>query len=123
VKGKILLVDDTDFYLKAYKSKLMGEGFVVTTANNGVEAIKSIATERPDMILLDLMMPVMDGFKVLQTIKADPNLIEIPVVVFSAKGNMDEVEKAIAGGATDFLIKATSTPNKVVEKIKEILKK
>jgi len=123
VKGKILLVDDTDFYLKAYKSKLMGEGFVVTTANNGVEAIKSIATERPDMILLDLIMPVMDGFKVLQTIKADPNLIEIPVVVFSAKGNMDEVEKAIAGGATDFLIKATSTPNKVVEKIKEILKK
>lgn len=123
MKGQILLVDDTEFYLKAYKSKLTAEGYHVTTANNGVEAIKSIATERPDLILLDLMMPVMDGFKVLQSIKADPNLKEIPVVVFSAKGNTDEVEKAISGGATDFLVKATSTPNKVVEKIKEILKK
>ncbi len=123
MKGKILLVDDTEFYQKMYKSKLLTEGYLVTTANNGIEAIKAIATDRPDMILLDLMMPVMDGFKVLQTIKADPNLKEIPVVVFSAKGNTDEIGKAIEAGASDFLVKAISTPNKVVDKIKEILKK
>lgn len=123
MKGKILLVDDTEFYQKMYKSKLLTEGYLVTTANNGLEAIKAITADKPDMILLDLMMPVMDGFKVLQTIKSDPNLKEIPVVVFSAKGNTDEIGKAIAGGATDFLVKATSTPNKVVEKIKQIMTK
>jgi CheY-like chemotaxis protein len=123
VKGKILLVDDTEFYQNMYKTKLLTEGYLVTTANNGLEAIKAITSDRPDMILLDLMMPLMDGFKVLQTIKADPNLKEIPVVVFSAKGNTDEIGKAIAAGATDFLVKATTTPNKVVEKINQIMKK
>lgn len=123
MKGKILLVDDTEFYQKAYTTKLLAEGYLVTTANNGVEAIKAIMANKPDMVLLDLMMPVMDGFKVLQTMKMDANLKDIPVVVFSAKGNSDEIGKAIAAGATDFLVKATTTPNKVVEKIKQIMTK
>ena len=123
MKEKILIVDDTDFYINAYRTKLLGEGYIVNTARNGVEAIKSIAVDKPDLILLDLMMPVMDGFKVLQTIKLDANLKEIPVVVFSAKGATEEIGKAIAAGATDFLVKATTTPNKVVEKIKQVLSK
>ncbi len=123
MKGKILLVDDTEFYQKMYKTKLLTEGYLVMTANNGLEAIKAIAAEKPDMILLDLMMPVMDGFKVLQSIKMNNLLKDIPVVVFSAKGNTDEISKAIAAGASDFLVKATSTPNKVVEKINQIMKK
>ena len=123
MKGKVLLVDDTEFYLKAYKMKLVADGYEVGTAANGVEAIKAVATDRPDIILLDLMMPVMDGFKVLQVIKDDPNLNQIPVVVFSAKGNTDEVVKAMSAGATDFLVKATTTPNKVVEKIHQIINK
>lgn len=123
MKEKILIVDDTDFYINAYRTKLLGEGYIVNTARNGVEAIKSIAVDKPDLILLDLMMPVMDGFKVLQTIKLDANLKEIPVVVFSAKGATEEIGKAIAAGATDFLVKATITPNKVVDKIKQVLSK
>jgi CheY-like chemotaxis protein len=121
MKGKILLVDDTEFYRKTYSIKLTTEGYLVSAATNGVEALKAIATEKPDLVLLDLVMPVMDGFKVLQAIKADPNLQSIPVVVFSAKGVQEEISKAISVGATDFLIKATTTPNKVVEKIKTIL--
>lgn len=123
MRGKILLVDDTEFYLKAYKTKLLAEGYLVVTAMNGVEAIKAVAAEKPDLILLDLMMPVMDGFKVLQTVKMDANLKHIPVVVFSAKGNTEEIGKAIGAGAADFLVKATTTPNKVVEKIKQIMEK
>jgi CheY-like chemotaxis protein len=123
VKGKILLVDDTEFYQKAYTTKLIAEGYLVTTANNGVEAIKALTADKPDLVLLDLMMPVMDGFKVLQTMKVDPNLKEIPVVVFSAKGNTDEIGKAIAAGAADFLVKATTTPNKVIEKINGVMAK
>jgi len=123
MKGKVLLVDDTEFYQKLYKTNLLSEGYVVTTANNGLEALKAIAVERPDIILLDLVMPVMDGFKFLVTIKADAKLKGIPVVVFSGKGNSDEIGNAITAGATDFLVKATTTPNNVVEKIQKIMAK
>jgi CheY-like chemotaxis protein len=121
LKGKILLVDDTEFYRKAYLSKLSMEGYIVTAATNGVEALKALSQDKPDLILLDLVMPIMDGFKVLTSIKADPNLASIPVVVFSAKGATDEITKAVSAGASDFLIKASTTPNKVVEKIKDVL--
>jgi CheY-like chemotaxis protein len=119
--GKVLLVDDTEFYQRAYKNKLTVEGFLVTTAGNGIEAIACLSREVPDIILLDLMMPVMDGFKVLQAVKADDRLKAVPVVIFSAKGATEEVEQAIKLGASDFLVKATTTPNKVLEKIRQVL--
>jgi len=121
VSAHVLLVDDTEFYQRAYKNKLTPEGFLVTTAGNGAEALTMLAKEIPDVILLDLTMPVMDGFKVLQAIKADARLQAIPVIIFSAKGATDEIETAIKLGAHDYLIKATTTPNKVVEKIRQVL--
>ena len=121
MKGKILLVDDTEFYLRAYKNKLTPEGYIVTTASNGVEALKCLSQEVPDLILLDLMMPIMDGFKVLQAVKSNDRLKAVPVIIFSAKGASEEVEKAIKLGADDFLIKATTNPNKVLAKITEVL--
>ena len=121
MKKKILMVDDTEFYRKAYTNKLSMEGYLVTTASDGIQAIKALSQDKPDLVLLDLIMPGMDGFKVLQSMKANPNLQSIPVVVFSAKGVTDEISKAISLGASDFLVKATTTPNKVVEKIKGIL--
>ncbi|MBI3802647.1 MAG: response regulator [Nitrospirae bacterium] len=123
MKEKILIVDDTEFYQRAYKNKLLSAGYLPTVANNGVEALKAITTDKPDLILLDLMMPIMDGFKVLQTVRANPNFQSVPVIVFSAKGASEEISKALQAGANDFLVKATTTPNKVVEKIKEILQK
>ncbi len=123
MKEKVLIVDDTEFYQKAYKNKLLSAGYMTSVANNGVEALKALATDKPDLILLDLMMPIMDGFKVLQMVKASPDLKHIPVIVFSAKGASEEISKALEAGANDFLVKATTTPNKVVEKIKEIPQK
>ncbi|MCG3114025.1 MAG: response regulator [Candidatus Manganitrophus sp. SA1] len=123
MKEKVLIVDDTEFYQKAYQNKLLSAGYITSVANNGVEALKALTTDKPDLILLDLMMPIMDGFKVLQTVKANPNLQNIPVIVFSAKGASEEISKALQAGASDFLVKATTTPNKVVEKIKEVLQK
>lgn len=120
---KVLIVDDTEFYQKAYQNKLLSAGYIASVANNGVEALKALTTDKPDLILLDLMMPIMDGFKVLQTVKANPNLQNIPVIVFSAKGASEEISKALQAGASDFLVKATTTPNKVVEKIKAVLQK
>jgi len=123
MKEKILIVDDTEFYLKAYQSKLLSAGYLARVANNGVEALKALTVEKPDLILLDLMMPVMDGFKVLQAVRANPDLQNVPVIVFSSRGAGDEISKAYEAGANDFLVKATTTPNKVVEKIKEVLRK
>ncbi|NKE72600.1 response regulator [Candidatus Manganitrophus noduliformans] len=123
MKEKVLIVDDTEFYQKAYQNKLLSAGYITSVANNGVEALKALTTDKPDLILLDLMMPIMDGFKVLQTVKANPNLQSIPVIVFSAKGASEEISKALQAGASDFLVKATTTPNKVVEKIKAVLQK
>ena len=123
MKEKVLIVDDTEFYQRAYQTKLLSAGYLTRVAGNGVEALKALMTEKPDLILLDLMMPIMDGFKVLQAVRANPDLQNVPVIVFSAKGASDEISKAFEAGANDFLVKATTTPNKVVEKIKEILQK
>ncbi len=123
MKSKVLLVDDTEFYVKTYRIKLLSEGYEVKSASNGIEALKELKANKPDIVLLDLMMPIMDGFKVLQAVKGDPSLESIPVIVFSAKGDMDEVSKAMEAGASDFLVKATTTPNKVVEKIKSVLER
>lgn len=123
MKEKVLIVDDTEFYQKAYQNKLLSAGYITSVANNGAEALKVLTTDKPDLILLDLMMPIMDGFKVLQTVKASPDLQNIPIIVFSAKGASEEVSKALQAGANDFLVKATTTPNKVVEKIKAVLQK
>ncbi len=123
-KNKILFVDDTKMFQNIYKSKLMSEGYLVKTADNGVEAIRILAEDKawkPDLILLDLMMPVMDGFKVLQAVKTNPDFSSVPVIVFSSRGQPEEVEKAVNLGADGYLIKTTTTPNAVVKKVKEIL--
>lgn len=120
-KNKILVVDDEKMFQDIYKSKLMSEGFLVRTASNGTEAIKILLEETLDLVLLDLNMPIMDGFKVLQAIKSNSKLSSICVIVFSSRGQPEEIEKAVSLGANGYLIKATTTPNEVVKKVKEIL--
>jgi CheY-like chemotaxis protein len=121
MSNKILFVDDAKMFQDIYKAKLISEGYSVRTANNGVEALKCLSEEKPDLILLDLVMPVMDGFKVLHALKSDPKLSSIPVIVFSSRGQPEEIEKAVSLGATGYLIKATTTPKEVVKKVKEVL--
>lgn len=121
MKETVLIVDDAELMRSVYTSKLLSEGYNVKTAVNGVDAIKQLSAAPPDIVLLDLVMPIVDGYKVLQAMKADPKLARIPVIVFSGKGATDEIAKATAAGASGFLIKATTNPNKVVEKVKEAL--
>src|SRR5512135_1207549 len=118
IRYKVLLVEDSKAVQQIYRNKLTLEHFQVITADNGMEAIKVLSSERPDIILLDLMMPVMDGYKVLQVIKTDPKRSGIPVLVFSAKGQPEEVEKALNLGAAGYIIKATTKINEVVDKIR-----
>jgi len=121
MRNKILLVEDSKVIQQMYRNKLLLEEFTVVTADNGMEAIKSLSQEKPDLILLDLMMPVMDGYKVLQVVKTDPKLSGIPVLVFSAQGQPEEIERALNLGAAGYFVKATSKPEKVVDKIRLIL--
>jgi len=121
MRKKVLLVEDSKAIQQIYRHKLTFEQFQVMTADNGMEAIKLLSQEKPDIVLLDLMMPVMDGYKVLQVIKTDPKLSDIPVLVFSAKGQQEEVEKALYLGAAGFIVKSTTKPNEVVEKIRSVL--
>ena len=120
-RNKVLLVEDSRAIQQIYKNKLTFEQFKVTTAENGLEAIRILSLEEPDIILLDLMMPVMDGYKVLQVVKTDPRLAQIPVLVFSAKGHPEEVEKALALGAAGYVVKATTKPSEVIEKIRSLI--
>jgi DNA-binding response OmpR family regulator len=121
MRNKILLVEDSKAIQQMYRNKFTFEQFQVLTADNGMEAIKILSQEKPDIILLDLMMPVMDGYKVLQVVKTDPKLSNIPVLVFSAKGQPEEVEKALNLGASGYIVKATTKPNEVVEQIRKVL--
>jgi len=121
MRNTILLVEDSKVVQQMYRNKLTFENFNVLTADNGMEAIKLLSKEKPDIILLDLMMPVMDGYKVLQVIKTDPKLSAVPVLVFSAKGQPEEVEKALNLGAAGYIVKATTKPNDVVKQIRKVL--
>jgi CheY-like chemotaxis protein len=118
---KILFVDDTKMFQDIYRAKLIAEGYLVKTADNGVEALKCLSQDSFDLIFLDLIMPVMDGYKVLSAIKADLKLASIPVIVFSSRGQPDEVEKAVSLGASSYLVKATTTPKEVVKRVKSVL--
>jgi len=115
----ILLVDDSEQTRSIYKNRLMSEGFTVFEASNGVEALKSIQENRPDLVILDLWREGIDGFKFLQLIRLNPELKDIPVIVLSARALPEDIKKALSLGASSFLPKMTTSPVKLAEKVKE----
>jgi CheY-like chemotaxis protein len=119
-RKQVLIIDDTLFYQTVYQQRLMSEGYSVLTARNGLEGLKILMEKRPDLILLDLIMEGMDGYKVLQIIKSEPNLKDIPVIVISVKGSSQEVSRAMELGASDYMVKATTSPHQVAQKIRKL---
>ena len=119
--AKILIVEDDRTLLKMYQTKLTLENFEVEAAYDGEEGLEKLKTTSPNLVLLDLAMPKLDGFEFLKKMMADASLKKIPVVVFSNLGQESDVEKAKDLGAKDYLIKANLTPKQVVEKIKQYL--
>lgn len=104
-KPKVLIVDDEPFNVDYLEQELEDLNYNILTAFNGQEAIDKILNERPDLVLLDIMMPVLDGFAVLAQIKANPGLRDIPVIVISASNDLESVVKGIQQGAEDYLPK------------------
>ena len=101
----ILIVDDVPLNQMLVQKMLTHYNFRVRIAGNGLECMREIVKERPDMILLDIMMPVMDGFQVLETLRESPELSKIPVVVLSALNSNEDIVKAYNLGAKDFITK------------------
>jgi two-component system, OmpR family, phosphate regulon response regulator PhoB len=118
-KKYILIVEDDSFIATAYKEGLEREGFEVEVADDGEIAVLMMSKKIPDLILLDLIMPVMDGFEVLSRIKKDATLNKVPVVILSNLGQESDIEKGKSLGAEDYLVKADHTLDDVVSVIKK----
>lgn len=120
---KILIVDDDNILRDMYHERLKADGFEIETATNGKEALEKLDSFRPDLILLDVMMPYMNGFATLEHIRADDNLKNIPVFMLTALVQEENRKKAVKLGANGFVIKSETMPGDLVEKIKKELDK
>ena len=119
----IVLVEDDTFLANIYKTKFEMEGFKVIVAENGVDGLEEVKKRKPDIVLLDILLPKMDGFAVLKHIKEDESIKHIPVILLTNLGQKDDVEKGLELGAVDYLIKAHFKPSETVDKVKKALAK
>ena len=116
---KILLVEDETIMINLLEKKLTQEGYDVRVALNGEEGLKAMREEKPDIVLLDIIMPKMGGFEVMEEMNKDPELKEIPIVIISNSGQPVELDKAKELGAKDWLIKTEFDPQEVVDKVEK----
>ncbi|MFA6422635.1 MAG: response regulator [Candidatus Buchananbacteria bacterium] len=120
-KSSILIVEDDVFLSDLYKTKMELEGFKVFVAYDGEKGFEVAKKNVPDIILLDLILPKMNGFQALEKIKNNASTKEIPVIILTNLSQKADVDKGLKMGAKDFLIKAHFMPSEVVEKIKKII--
>lgn len=120
-KIKILLVEDDSFLSGMYDTKLKLEGFEVVLAEDGAKGLEQAVSQKPDIILLDIILPKMDGFTALKHLKDNTETKKIPVILMTNLGQKEDVERGIALGAQDYLVKAHFMPSEVVEKIRQYL--
>ena len=117
----ILLVEDDPFIVDIYITKLESAGFSVDVAEDGEEALRKLKEKKPDLMILDIVLPNIDGWELLKKIKTELGLEDLKVVVLSNLGQKNEVHKGLELGAIKYFIKANFTPSEVVEEIKKIL--
>jgi DNA-binding response OmpR family regulator len=119
-KGKILVVDDEIYIVHILDFSLGMEGYEVVTALDGEQALEKVKTEKPDLIVLDIMMPKLDGYEVCKNIKSNASTQHIPVILLSAKGRNVDQKLGFDVGADDYITKPFS-PRKLVERINQLL--
>ena len=118
---RVLLAEDDRFLRKAAEATLRRHGFTVFTAVDGEEALRLAREEAPDLILLDMIMPKLQGFEVLRTLKQDPATSRIPVIVVSNLGQEQDVQQALRAGALAYLIKTNLSLQDLVKRVQEVL--
>ncbi|MFH1180853.1 MAG: response regulator [bacterium] len=120
--SKILIIEDDKFLRELLAQKLTKEGYDNIQAVDGEEGIKMIKSEQPGLVLLDLILPGIDGFEVLARMKEDSAAASTPVIILSNLGQKEDVEKGLNLGAVDYLIKAHFTLGEIIEKVRRNLK-
>src|SRR5512136_3099086 len=117
---KILIVDDDLDTLRLVGLMLQHQGYRINAASSGIQAISFSQTDRPDLILLDIMMPEMDGYEVARKLRSDPNTSNIPIIMFTAKSQVDDKVAGYEAGADDYLTKPTQ-PRELFAHVKAVL--
>src|SRR3989304_9645064 len=119
--AKILIIEDDPLMIRLYQKVFKFEGYDVEVASNGQEGLEKVNSFTPTLILLDIMMPEMNGLEVLDKLKADSNTKKIPVVVLTNLAGSRDAETALAKGAVKYIVKSEYEPKEVVKMVKEIL--
>jgi len=122
-KQKILIVEDDGFLLQMYSAKLELEGYNVLAASDGAKGLKFAIDKLPDLIILDLKLPEMDGFQVLKALKRNKNTKNIPVIVLTNLSQKQDINNCLKLGASDYMIKAHFVPAEVISQVKRNLLK
>jgi twitching motility two-component system response regulator PilG len=119
-RKKIIIVDDDPNILELFQDVLEGKGYQVTPFTRGWEALQSVSRDRPDLIILDIMMPRVNGYEVCQILKENPKTKAIPVIFLTALSHQEALKRAAEGGADDFLVKPCPT-EKLLKHIEKFL--
>ncbi len=122
MKKRILLVEDDPFLIDIYTTKLKEEGFLIDVATTGEECLKKIKEEKFNLLILDIVLPEIDGWEILERLKKEKEDQDLKVLILSNLGQKEEIERGLSLGANKYLVKAHHTPSEIVEKIKEMLK-
>jgi len=122
-KKKIIIAEDEPTLMGMYKLYFERAGFEVISVENGSECINSARKDSPDLILLDIMMPKVDGWEVLKNLKNDPETKKMPILVFSNFGQPQEIQKGLDMGADDYVVKSDLTPKEVLDKVNQMILK
>lgn len=120
---RVLIIEDEEILLDVLRQKLIMSGYEVEEAKNGREGLELIKTFNPDVILLDILMPEMNGWQVMENIKSSPEIPNIPIIIISNSGQPMDVKKFVEKGACDYIVKAQFTPEEVVEKVNSCVEK
>jgi len=120
---KILIVEDEEIMIDLLQRKLTREGYEVSVTKDGDEGLKAMREVKPDLILLDIIMPKMGGFEVMEEMNKDPKLKQIPIIIVSNSGQPVELDNAQKLGAKDWLIKTEFDPQEVIEKVIKLIGK
>jgi DNA-binding response OmpR family regulator len=120
-KKNILIIEDDEFFREIMSKKLFMSDFDVSEAIDGQKGIEKVRETNPDLVILDLLLPKIDGFEVLSTLKSDRKTASIPVIILSNLDSKEDIERGLKLGASDFLIKSQFDSDEVINKIKSFL--
>lgn len=121
--SKILIIEDDNFLLSLIVEKFIQLGFDAEAASDGEEGLNKILNNKYDLILLDMILPKMDGFKILEEVKKNQALKDLPIVVTSNLYDKNDIDRAVSLGAADYIIKAYNSPENIVDRVKDFLQK